>query len=185
MATEHYGRALLAFWGYSIAKRTAESRTHQTVISRAEGGIRDRRKFQKELRKQGVRLSLKEIKELTKTSGKAIRSQRETKIRSISEAIPSLKTSPRWNSSWETEEYQIAGKIDSGDRTETRTLREIYGDSGRWGRIAYAFRAGTLTATQAGDWFIDDVLFEQYSFSIFDLPGTSYSCHSTQPMRNW
>lgn len=81
-----------------------------------------------------------------------------------------------WQPANETREYRIYGKIDSGDRVETRTLI-IDGRNGMWDRIRDEYNRGGLTAADAEELFVVDVIIEDIGEGSegWAFPGTSYT----------
>lgn len=181
MAVEHYGKALLAFWKYSTARHDADIVTSNRIQSKV-GTLGNRRRVAREIRKAGGKVKLRDLKAYSR----APKSAKQASVEQIiTKALPQVRATPQWKMEFESMEYHIDGIIDSGDRVEDRVWNEIYGQQGEWSRIRTAFIDGSISAQKAGEWFIEDVFSAQYYTSEFDLPGTEYSCHSTQQKRNW
>jgi hypothetical protein len=84
-----------------------------------------------------------------------------------------------WNPRFETRKYKIHGVVDSGDRSEVRTLAIGEGDYefAKWDRIKKEVESLNPDPKKIQEYFTDDVIVEDIGDTspTWDFPGTSYT----------
>lgn len=165
------GRALLDAWG-GEGKSTYHAKGWHAQISKLTEGPRGYDAMQA----AGISISadtlLKWLTQDLRPGEFAPTKANQSKIREAYERLAGRY----WDPANETREYRIHGEIDSGDRTETRTLK-IRGSAGIWDEIRTKYQSGELDEDTAEELFVEHVIVEDIGDTTgeWGFPGGSYT----------